>query len=155
MTEASGYIHGFSRTEQQRLQKQARVAEATLFRNVDFSGVRRLVEVGSGVGAQTEILLRRFPELHVTGVDLSESQLAAARENLSQRSYCNDRWALQQADAGDLPFPAHSFDGAFLCWILEHVPKPAQVLAETRRVLAPAAPGGCWCPCGCSSPPRS
>ena len=140
MGKPAGYIHGFSQTEQQRLQKQARIAEATLFRNVDFSGVRRLVEVGCGVGAQTEILLRRFPDLHVTGVDLSESQLAAARANLSQRAYCNDRWTLQHADATDLPFGAQSFDGAFLCWILEHVPKPAQVLAETRRVLAPGAP---------------
>ena len=134
------YLHGFSRTEQQRLVRQARIAESTVFHDVDYSGVRRLLEVGSGVGAQTEILLRRFPDLHVTCVDLNQVQLDAARDNLGQRPWLEGRYALQQADATDLPFEPRSFDGAFLCWVLEHVPAPARVLNEVRRVLAPGSP---------------
>jgi ubiquinone/menaquinone biosynthesis C-methylase UbiE len=134
------YIHGFSPVEQARLRKQARVAESRIFRDVDFSECQHILEVGCGVGAQTEILLRRFPDLRVTGVDLSESQLAAAEANLGATPWCRERYVLQQADATDLPFAARSFDGAFLCWVLEHVPKPASVLSETRRVLAPGAP---------------
>jgi ubiquinone/menaquinone biosynthesis C-methylase UbiE len=134
------YLHGFSPTEQARLVKQARLAESTIFRNIDYSGVQRLLEVGSGVGAQTEILLRRFPDLHVTGVDLSQSQLDAAAGRLGAMPWLADRYALRQADATDLPFEPRSFDGAFLCWVLEHVPDPARVLAEVRRVLAPGAP---------------
>lgn len=65
------YLHGFSHEEQARLVRQARLTESTIFRNIDYSGARRLMEVGSGVGAQTEILLRRFPDLHATCVDLS------------------------------------------------------------------------------------
>ena len=134
------YLHGFSPTEQARLVKQARLAEHTIFRNVDYAGVQRLLEVGSGVGAQTEILLRRFPDLHVTGVDLSQAQLDAAARRLGAMPWLEDRYALRQADATDLPFEPRSFDGAFLCWVLEHVPDPARVLAEVRRVLAPGAP---------------
>ena len=134
------YLHGFSDTEQSRLAKQARLLEATLFNQIDYTGARRLLEVGSGVGAQTEILLRRFPELHVTGVDLSEAQLAAARANLQNLPWCRDRYELQQADAGNLPFEPRQFDSAFLCWVLEHVPSPARVLSEVRRVLAPGSP---------------
>ena len=134
------YLHGFSDTEQSRLVKQARLLEATLFNQIDYTGARRLLEVGSGVGAQTEILLRRFPELHVTGVDLSEAQLAAARANLQNLPWCRDRYELQQADAGNLPFEPRQFDSAFLCWVLEHVPSPARVLSEVRRVLAPGSP---------------
>ncbi|MCU1205644.1 methyltransferase domain-containing protein [Stenotrophomonas maltophilia] len=134
------YLHGFSGTEQQRLMTQARLLESSIFGQIDYSGARRLLEVGSGVGAQTEILLRRFPELHVTGVDLSETQLATARENLARTPWCSDRYTLQQADAGELPFEARSFDSAFLCWVLEHVPSPARVLSEVRRVLAPGSP---------------
>ncbi|PSD32681.1 SAM-dependent methyltransferase [Stenotrophomonas maltophilia] len=134
------YLHGFSGTEQQRLMTQARLLESSIFGQIDYSGARRLLEVGSGVGAQTEILLRRFPELHVTGVDLSETQLATARENLARTPWCSDRYTLQQADAGELPFEARSFDAAFLCWVLEHVPSPARVLSEVRRVLAPGSP---------------
>lgn len=135
----SPYLHGFSATEQARLVKQARLAESTVFRNIDYPGARRLLEVGSGVGAQTEILLRRFPDLHVTCVDLNDAQLAAARDNLARMPWLDGRYALQQADATDLPFEPRSFDAAFLCWILEHVPSPARVLSEVRRVLAPGS----------------
>jgi SAM-dependent methyltransferase len=134
------YLHGFSRAEQARLAKQARLGEWTIFHNIDYSGVRNLLEVGSGVGAQTEILLRRFPDLSVTCVDLHQTQLDAAAANLARLPWCADRYTLRQADATDLPFAARSFDGAFLCWILEHVPSPARVLNELRRVLAPGAP---------------
>jgi SAM-dependent methyltransferase len=134
------YLHGFSPTEQLRLRKQARLAEATIFRDVDLAGATRLLEVGSGVGAQTEILLRRFPELHVTCVDLNPSQVDAARVRLGTMPWLEGRYELHRADAGDLSFESRSFDAAFLCWVLEHVPSPARVLAEVRRVLSPGAP---------------
>lgn len=134
------YLHGFSATEQARLQRQARLAESTIFRSIDYGGARRLLEVGSGVGAQTEILLRRFPDLHATCVDLSAAQLQAARANLGTMPWLEGRYELHEADATDLPFEARSFDSAFLCWVLEHVPSPARVLSEVRRVLAPGSP---------------
>jgi len=133
------YLHGFSSVEQARLLKQARLAESVLFHDIDYTGVQRLIEVGSGVGAQTEILLRRFPDLHVTCVDLNAAQLDAARGHLGAMPWLKDRYALQQANAMELPFEARSFDAAFLCWVLEHVPSPARVLSEVRRVLAPGA----------------
>lgn len=137
---ASPYLHGFSPTEQARLVKQARIAESTIFRDIDYTGARRLIEVGSGVGAQTEILLRRFPDLHVDCIDFSAAQLDAARANLGSRSWLDGRYALHEADAGDLPFEPRTFDAAFLCWVLEHVPSPARVLSELRRVLSPGSP---------------
>lgn len=133
------YLHGFSETEQARLVKQARMAEPVVFRDIDYAGARRLLEVGSGVGAQTEILLRRFPDLHVTCVDLNTAQIEAARANLGARPWLDGRYAIQQADATDLPFEPRSFDGAFLCWVLEHVPAPARALSEVRRVLQPGS----------------
>ncbi|MDQ3205859.1 MAG: methyltransferase domain-containing protein [Pseudomonadota bacterium] len=133
------YLHGFSDTEQARLVKQARIAESTIFRNIDYTGARRLLEVGSGVGAQTEILLRRFPELHATCVDFNQAQVDTARANLEKMPWLEGRYSLQQADATDLPFEPRSFDSAFLCWVLEHVPAPARALSEVRRVLAPGS----------------
>ena len=133
------YVHGFSPAEQDRLLRQARMAEPIVFRDIDFAGVRRLLEVGSGVGAQTEILLRRFPDLHATCVDLNDAQIEAARANLGAMPWLEGRYAIQQADATDLPFEPRSFDAAFLCWVLEHVPSPARVLSEVRRVLSPGS----------------
>ena len=131
------YLHGFSTVEQDRLRRQARFAEHTIYQNVNFSSTKKVLEVGCGVGAQTEILLRRFPDLKISGIDLSDKQLKAASESLSKLEFAKDRYDLQQMSAENLAFASESFDGAFLCFVLEHVPDPRRVLSEVRRVLNP------------------
>lgn len=137
---AKGYVHGFTREEQDRLHDQARFLEHRIHDRLPFWKCRHLLEVGCGVGAQTEILLRHFPELRVTGIDMSEENLGRARENLAGVSWAEGRYDLRVADARRLEDKAGSFDGAFLCWILEHVPDPQQILSEVRRVLSPGSP---------------
>lgn len=135
-----GYLHGYSQHEQDRLYRQARYLEDAVHDRLPFRRCRRLLEVGCGVGAQTEILLRRFPELRVTGLDKSRANLARARRHLAGCAWAKGRFALQQGPAETLPFATAEFDGAFLCWILEHVDDPARTLSEVRRVLRPGAP---------------
>jgi len=130
-----GYLHGYSSIEQDRLKYQAQFTEQSIYGNLDLSAVTQLLEVGVGVGAQSEILLRRFPQLHITGIDQSETQLSAARAFLETKSYATDRFDLKQMDATNMDFESLSFDGAFICWVLEHVPSPERVLSEVRRVL--------------------
>lgn len=130
----SDYIHGFTKEEQDRLYKQARIHENVIFKNIDFSRQHRIIEVGSGVGAQTQILLERFPHLHIDCVDASKEQITRAgqahREAISQ-----GRVQLHESRAENLPFSDESMDGAFICWLLEHVQDPVEILEEVRRVL--------------------
>jgi ubiquinone/menaquinone biosynthesis C-methylase UbiE len=135
-----GYLHGFTKEEQERLYRQARVTEHLVHDRLPFRRAKSLLEVGCGVGAQTEILLRHFPDLRVTGVDRSESNLAQARSHIASMPWAAPRAQFTLADASRLQFAADSFDSAFLCWILEHVEDPARVLSETRRVLRSGAP---------------
>ena len=130
-----GYLHGYSSEEQARLYKQARFFESSIFQNVDFSDAKNLVEIGSGVGAQTEILLERYPTLHIECVDASLEQIKAAKKKLSERKEFQGRYHIQQGDALKLPFPNDTFDAAFVCWLLEHVQNPVEALQEARRVL--------------------
>lgn len=129
------YIHGFSDEEQKRLLKQSRFTEHLIYSTVDFSTQRHIVEIGSGIGAQTGILLRRFPDLKITCVERSDRQLAAAQAYLATLPYAKGRYSIEKMDASNLTFDSGSFDGAFVCWVLEHVPDPKRVLAEIRRVL--------------------
>jgi ubiquinone/menaquinone biosynthesis C-methylase UbiE len=137
---ASHYLHGYSVHEQDRLYHQARFLEDAVHDRLPFRRCRHLLEVGCGVGAQTEILLRRFPELQVTGVDRSKQNLLRARRHLGKCPWAKGRFRLQASPAETLPFAADTFDAAFLCWILEHVDDAARTLAEVRRVLRSGAP---------------
>lgn len=135
------YLHGYSSEEQQRLYKQARFMENKIYSDIDFSTVTRLLEVGCGVGAQSEILLRRFPHLFLTGLDYADKQIEQAKSFLSTVAYATDRYELLQGNAMDMDFASGAqFDGAFLCWVLEHIPDPTRVLSEVRRVLRPGSP---------------
>jgi ubiquinone/menaquinone biosynthesis C-methylase UbiE len=138
-----GYLHGYSETERERLHRQARFLEPAVHDRLPFRRRRKLLEVGSGVGAQTEILLRHFPELHVTGVELNDAQIAEAKRFLATVPWASGRYEIVKADATRLEYEPESFDSAFLCWILEHVGDPARVLGEVRRVLMPGAPIVC------------
>jgi ubiquinone/menaquinone biosynthesis C-methylase UbiE len=134
------YLHGFTKDEQERLYRQARVTEHLVHDRLPLRRAKNLIEVGCGVGAQTEILLRHFPDLHVTGVDRSESNLSAAKKHIASLPWAANRVKMVCTDASKLEFRAESFDSAFLCWILEHVQDPARVLSETRRVLRVGSP---------------
>lgn len=137
---APGYLHGFSHRERERLRRQARVLEPMVHDHLPFHRRRRCLEIGSGVGAQTEILLRHFPDLHVTCVERSATQIAEARKFLRTVAWARDRYTLVQEDATRLSFEREEFDCGFLCWVLEHVADPARILSELRRVLLSGAP---------------
>ena len=137
--QTKGYVHGFTREEQDRLHSQARFLEHRIHDRLPYWKCRELLEVGVGVGAQTEILLRHFPELHVTGIDQSEANLERAKENLKRVAWAEGRYELAVGDASKLTYDADRFDAAFLCWVLEHVAEPLTVLSEVRRVLRPGA----------------
>ncbi len=138
-----GYLHGYSSVERERLHRQARFLEGMVHDRLPYRRRRKLLEVGCGVGAQTEILLRHFPELHVTGIEINDEQIAEATRYLGTVPWAKDRFTIQKADATQLEHGPESFDAAFLCWVLEHVGNPARVLSEVRRVLVPGSPVVC------------
>lgn len=135
-----GYLHGFTPDEQDRLRRQARIVEFRVHGNLPFQRARKLLELGCGVGGQTEILLRRYPDTHVTGVDASESNLEAAANYLADQPFATGRYELILGDVTHLELQSNTFDAAFLCWILEHVADPVLVLGEARRLLRSGSP---------------
>ena len=92
----------------------------------------RVVELGCGGGTdETRSLAARF---RLTGVDLSEAQLARARERVPEAEYLH-------ADLTTVEFPAGSFSAVASFYALNHVPR--ELLAPLfGRVRAWLCPGG-------------
>jgi predicted O-methyltransferase YrrM len=132
------YIHGYLEEEQERLREQALVIENPIYDFIDFSGVKELLEIGSGVGAQTEILLRKFPHLKITGVEYEPKQIKKALENMSKLGFGMDKVEYIQQDATSLHLDK-TYDAAFICWVLEHIPQPVRVLKSMKPFLKKGA----------------
>lgn len=132
------YIHGYLENEQERLREQAMVIERPIYDFIDFSEDNELLEIGSGVGAQTEILLRRFPHLHITGVEYESRQIKKALENMAKLGYDESNVTFLQQDAKNLHLD-RKYDAAFICWVLEHISDPIQVLNSMKPYLKPGA----------------
>jgi len=132
------YIHGFDPTEQKRLIHQAEFLEPFIYSGIDLDFKERLLEVGCGVGAQSKILLRRFPKLKIDALDISNAQLEVAKKYL-KKEIEQKRIALHLRDAQEFTLNKPKYDAAFLCWFLEHVPKPLKVLKRVRQHLKPGA----------------
>lgn len=133
---AKGYIHTFTPEEQQRLIHQAKHLIPWIHCRVDYTGCEHVLEVGCGVGAQLGILAKRFPKTRFTGIDFSPEQISHARILLKEE-LASGQVTLIEGSAYELPFEEGSFDGAFLCWVLEHLTDPALAMREIGRVLKP------------------
>lgn len=132
--EKQEYVHGYDATEQERLHKQASILNEMTYEYFNFDGINSMLEMGCGTGGQTEIILNKYPNLKMTSVDISEKQLAKAKQNLA---YLSDSVHFLQGDVANLDFPDNSFDAVFICWVLEHTKTPLWVLKEAYRLLKP------------------
>ena len=130
------YIHGYTEEEQNRLIDQGAVLSEFVFDRLDFSHIQNLLEVGCGVGAQTAILLKGYPQLHITGIEIEEKQLEKAQVFLSSLDYAQNRYDLLQGNAADPQLSLEKkCDAALFIWVLEHVNQPIQVLRNVQRFI--------------------
>ncbi len=149
----SEYVHGYSPRETQRLQEQALILEELLHSGTTFPAGSKVLESGCGVGGQTALLARRSPEAEFCSLDIAEISLGEARAYVEREGLANVRF--QQGDIMHIPFEEEAFDHVFCCFVLEHLARPLEALAELKRVLVPGGTltviegdhGSCfWCP---------
>lgn len=94
------------------------------------------VDLGCGPGHLVFLLARQAPELHVTGVDLSDTMFAAATA-YAQQAGLGERVTFRLGDVTRIPFPDQSVDLVVSTLSLHHWSHPVGVLDEIARVLRP------------------
>lgn len=129
------YVHGYDPRENRRLQAQASTLVALLHSDTAYPEGSSVLEAGCGVGAQTVTLATNSPHALITSIDLSEASVVEARKAVKAAGIRNV--TLRQADIFHLPFPPASFDHVFLCFVLEHLPRPVEALRALKCVVKP------------------
>jgi SAM-dependent methyltransferase len=129
------YVHGYSEREAQRLVDQADAVRALLHRDTSYPAGSRVLEAGCGVGAQTVTLARQSPGAHIVSIDISPESLAKAEALVHTEGVGNVEFRV--ADLFHSGFPEASFDHVFVCYVLEHLPNPADALAALAPLIKP------------------
>jgi SAM-dependent methyltransferase len=133
--DTNDYVHGYSDRERSRLRDQANTLAGILHHDTIYPAGSRVLEAGCGVGAQTIILAEHSPGASITSIDISPASVEKARA-LARRSGIRNV-DFQAADIFRMPFEDGAFDHVFVCFVLEHLARPADALAALKRVLKP------------------
>ena len=119
-----------------RLPQMALLRRFVARRAVSLMATGEAADLGCGPGYLTLALARSAPELHITGVDLSDAMLtqAIAQARLADLAH---RVAFRTGDVADLPFADASLDLVVSTLSLHHWDDPRLIFDEIARVLSP------------------
>lgn len=92
-------------------------------------GVRRVLDLGCGVGKSLDYFRAKDAGIDWAGLDIAASPEVNARTRTDG--------AFHTFDGVHIPFEDGRFDFVYSCQVLEHVRYPAELLKEVYRVLAP------------------
>jgi ubiquinone/menaquinone biosynthesis C-methylase UbiE len=108
----------------------------TLRDMLDLAPGERVLEVGPGTGYYSLDVARQLaPDGQLDVLDLQQPMLDELMRRATMRGTANV--VATQGDARDLPFPAATFDAAYLVATLGEIPDRDQALRELHRVLKP------------------
>ena len=119
-----------------RLRAQATLSWSREIEVLSRLGLRdgmSILEVGSGPGFITELLLRTLPHCSVTAVELDPEMMDVACERLGH----DERVELVHASILNTDLPHAAFDFALARLVLQHLAAPDLALLEILRVLKP------------------
>ncbi len=137
MNEPQPYVLATGDEGAERLRLLHRVVESGTARALRAAGLApgmTVVDVGCGIGTVT----RQIAEVvgragRVTGIDASSEQIEVSRRE------CRDleRVGFMVASAYDTGLPSSTYDFAYCRFVLCHLERPAEALAEMARLVKP------------------
>lgn len=102
-----------------------------LLAQIPIADARKVIDIGCGPGNSTELLVKRWPQASVTGIDTSADMLRQARERLPGHTFI-------EANVAHFSPPAGSdvlFANAVFQWVPDHV-------RQLKRLVTSLPTGG-------------
>jgi SAM-dependent methyltransferase len=103
--------------------------------NIDFSD-KRVLDIGCGSGGIIAFLAEEFPLEHITGFDVEEPVIEAARRRASAANL-GERVEFVRGQPGGLPFPDCNFDIVFSKCAIYNISDKESLFREAFRILKP------------------
>lgn len=99
--------------------------------------IKNYLEVGVGHGLFSSTVLDRHPTSHGTGIDISETSIAIAKQTLNAFDVSPNRMDFIHSDYMEADLPHNSFDFIIMGEVLEHVDDAPSFMRQTHKYLAP------------------
>ncbi|MFZ0614239.1 MAG: class I SAM-dependent methyltransferase [Desulfobacterales bacterium] len=132
------------------LHVMGRQATVALGRLAGLTADMCVLDIGCGLGGSARTLAAEFG-CHVTGIDLSEEFVDAARV-LSQRVGLAERVDFHHGDALNLPLESNRFDAIFMIHVNMNIADKKGLFTEAARVLKGGAKLVLWEICRTGGP---
>jgi ubiquinone/menaquinone biosynthesis C-methylase UbiE len=127
------YHLGHDSTEAERLEKQSALFSPQDLEHL-LASAKNCLEIGCGVGSNLKRFKTANPNIHYTGIDISEQAIATFNKKFPNDSSIHT----QAMDATKLTFASQSFDLVISNLVLWATgPKVEDVCKEVHRVLKP------------------
>lgn len=107
--------------------------EGTLAELFSLAAPKSLLDVGCGEGVLIHEWAQQIAPARVVGLDLEEASIQAG---WAQRQAPNLEYKIMDVSQKGLPFADGEFEVATAIEVLEHVPDPADTVAEMARVAS-------------------
>jgi len=115
-----------------RWQAYIKATLSSVLEVADFRGDESVLDVPCGTGELEQRLLEKWPDLCITGTDLSPGMLAQAKAKDLASRVC---WL--EADVTELPLPDQSFDCVICSSSFHYFRAPQKAFAAMHRALRP------------------
>lgn len=91
----------------------------------------RLIDIGCGPGSFLSAVQKRFPEIRLSALDLSEEMVRETAQRLGPAA------AATAGDAEHMPLESGQYDAVTCNMSIHHYPHPQDAVNEMYRILAP------------------
>ena len=102
-----------------------------ILRELKKEAVSALLDCGCGTGAMLTLVRKHYPDVPLTGIDLSPEMIRAARARKLENA------EFVEGDCENLPFADKSFDTVICSMSFHHYTHPEKFLKSCVRILRP------------------